>query len=186
MQTSQPSDWGFISQITPSIPTPKRPESPYQPFFGATLKLSNGLTLLLDELLYWQHALIGRGTCVVRAKLKSDDVGHNWHNKKLVVKLTFTPETREAERDILSYIMNKTDFTEHEDWRTQMGFEPSSQSSSSRINCPERQRPPNLAFRTVQNQLRDENIADTALDRAEPYHRTAYHGNALCTNQTPL
>ena len=75
---------------------------------GQTIKLSNGKLLELGMTVYHQHGLIGRGTWVLRAKLKkgseqnesSDD--HDAWNRGLIIKLSWSPKSRKSEDIIIS------------------------------------------------------------------------------------
>ncbi|KAF8177019.1 hypothetical protein BJ912DRAFT_693635 [Pholiota molesta] len=128
LQRATPSQRGRLSNITPGINPLAIPNTPKevavassplpsasegQPdellnlkphlLRGAILTLEHGTQLLLAELVFVQHALIGRGTCVVRAKV----IGRcpeDWVGKEIVVKFSFTPKTRVSEELILKEI----------------------------------------------------------------------------------
>lgn len=75
---------------------------------GQTIKLSNGKVLELGKTVYHQHGLIGRGTWVLRAKLKkggersqSSDDDDAW-NRGLIVKLSWSPKSRKSEDIIIN------------------------------------------------------------------------------------
>lgn len=61
---------GYTQQLTPSCGLPP-PEDKNHVFRGQELKLSNGIVLKLEETLYRQHAIIGRGTTTVIAKVQN-------------------------------------------------------------------------------------------------------------------
>jgi hypothetical protein len=70
-----------------------------EPLRGMDFKLKNGITLTMGKLIYVQHELIGRGTFVIRAKVKYEPEGdaERWKDKSIVVKFNFTPHDWEAE-----------------------------------------------------------------------------------------
>ncbi|KAF8153391.1 hypothetical protein B0H34DRAFT_103880 [Crassisporium funariophilum] len=125
-----PSQWGRVSNITLGLDPLSTPDThkvlavssppllsasqaepdetqklkPH-PLRGAILTLNNGTKLLLTELVFVQHALIGRGTCVVRAKVFGNSL-EDWKDKSIVVKFSFTPKTRVPEGNILAEILS--------------------------------------------------------------------------------
>ncbi|CAA7263641.1 unnamed protein product [Cyclocybe aegerita] len=84
------------SKSKPSVPGYR------QPLHGTHLHLQNGQVLELGELIFRQHALIGRGSCVVCGKAENS---HEWADKPLVVKFSFTPVTRISEGAMLEKIV---------------------------------------------------------------------------------
>lgn len=118
------SGWGYDPFISnpPYLTTTKLPQllpdGTYMEFEGSELKLDNGYTLVLGEAIFHQHALIGRGTCVVKATLKSvpqvakagaaDDLDQ-W-NKPLIVKFSYGVASRkEREFDIIERLCELAD-----------------------------------------------------------------------------
>ena len=74
---------------------------------GQTIAPSNGMVLELGKTIYHQHGLIGRGTWVLRARLKkrskqsgSSDGDDAW-NQGLIVKLSWSPKSRKSEDTIV-------------------------------------------------------------------------------------
>ncbi|PFH45181.1 hypothetical protein AMATHDRAFT_162234, partial [Amanita thiersii Skay4041] len=73
-------------------------------FRGLTLQLGNETTLELKSILSRQHALLGRGTCVIQASGPED-----WTNKygsNLVAKISFPPAITKPEGEILQAIID--------------------------------------------------------------------------------
>jgi len=86
-------------------------------FDGLELKLSNGTRLLLDSTIFHQHGIIGRGTCVVRARPveKGKDSGTDddaWHGP-LIVKLSWPAKSRTSENSIIEKARNAANHDEH-------------------------------------------------------------------------
>lgn len=133
LQRATPSQWGRVSRIIPDsdplspvIDKPVAPRSSSRlsalqqapapplahvkphPLRGATLKLvlpgDVDVLLRLEELVFVQHALIGRGTCVVRASVIGNCPAA-WKGKAIVVKFSFTPKGRTPEGKILRKIL---------------------------------------------------------------------------------
>lgn len=112
------TDIGFLGILKKPtyLETTKLPETlsdrekVYKVFEGTELKLANGYVLELGEEVFHQHALIGRGTCVVKAIIKPppgqrvvDDAAEKqgW-TKPLVVKFSFGASSRaEKESEIV-------------------------------------------------------------------------------------
>ena len=75
---------------------------------GQTIALSNGMVLELGKPIYHQHSLIGRGTWVLRAKLKKgsnqsgSSGGDDAWNRGLIVKLSWSPKCRKSEGTIVN------------------------------------------------------------------------------------
>ncbi len=129
MHTSPPV-WGRVSSIQ-APPAPPRSLLPStrsrektklsstaptssKPLHSALLKLNNGKILELGDLVFQQHALIGRGTCVIRAKVK-EPPGDPWAGMSIIVKVSFTPVTRTSEGELLDKIVGiaKKDDPDH-------------------------------------------------------------------------
>src|SRR6202167_79242 len=86
-------------------------------FDGLELKLSDGTRLLLGSTIFHQHGIIGRGTCVVRARRVekgkysgTDDVA--WDGP-LIVKLSWPAKSRMSENDIIPKARNAANHDEH-------------------------------------------------------------------------
>jgi len=75
---------------------------------GQMIALSNGKILELGKTTYHQHGLIGRGTWVLRAKLKKGSNqsgsggGDDAWNRGLIVKLSWSPKSRKSEDTIVN------------------------------------------------------------------------------------
>jgi hypothetical protein len=95
-----PQWWGYETLVqAPHLPPRPPPLETFETVSlsmlkGQTIKLSNRKVLELGETVYHQHGLIGRGTWVLRAKLKkgseqseSSDDDDAW-NRGLIVKLS--------------------------------------------------------------------------------------------------
>ena len=64
------------------------------------MNLENGTILELGDLIFRQHALIGRGTCVIRTSVKAPQSNNDpWPGKLHIVKFSFTPK----DKDEISY-----------------------------------------------------------------------------------
>ncbi|PFH45366.1 hypothetical protein AMATHDRAFT_184632 [Amanita thiersii Skay4041] len=109
----QSKDWGHVpvmelnddiyyhnpKQFDKQVPSPDVLQ-------GARLNLANGLILEAQQILFQQHALIGRGTCVLQVT-KSAPSSLDWTNKgRLVAKLCFSPQTRTSEWTILKRVFD--------------------------------------------------------------------------------
>ncbi|KAJ7447074.1 hypothetical protein B0H11DRAFT_2290249 [Mycena galericulata] len=100
------AQWGYPKLLEPPASTSK-PRfqkgvtlSTYQ---GCTLKLGHGWELELGEIIFQAHGLIGRGTTVVHAKVKSSPPGGVPNDvKDVVVKWNWSPKSRTAEADIVA------------------------------------------------------------------------------------
>ncbi|KAF8798526.1 hypothetical protein BYT27DRAFT_7150876 [Phlegmacium glaucopus] len=124
-------EWGYVRAIEPSLakasPLPRAStrtrgntetspptHNSLKPLLGAQLLLNNDKVLELGELVFHQHALIGRGTCVIRAKVK--DANDPWASKSIIVKFSFTPDTRTPEGEILSRIASLANSHDNHKW----------------------------------------------------------------------
>ena len=101
--------WGY--QIDPR---PFSPDNARNTLKGRKILLKNGIWLELLETVVQQHRLIGRGTCVVKARVSEDPpvsprgkkfpnakTLEHWRGMPLVVKWTSPPKSRVPESDIL-------------------------------------------------------------------------------------
>lgn len=105
LTSATPMQWGFLEGITPPDPQeiPRfytRNNAKFSYLSLSTFTCENNAVLKLDKVIFRHHAIIGRGTCVVSAR--SDYLG--WKGRALVVKISFTPDTRPAERYYLNEI----------------------------------------------------------------------------------
>ncbi|KAF8199158.1 hypothetical protein BJ912DRAFT_1139962 [Pholiota molesta] len=106
MHHASMKQWGRLDKIQLSRPLSPAPSK--KSLYGAFLTLKKGkLVLKLLDIVFVQHALIGRGTCVVQAEVfKGDAKAKKWGSKPFVVKFSFTPGTRISEGDLLDDITN--------------------------------------------------------------------------------
>jgi hypothetical protein len=86
-------------------------------FDGLELTLSDGTCLVLGSTIYQQHGIIGRGTCVVRARRveKGKDSGtydDAWDGP-LIVKLSWPAKSRTSENDIIEKARDAANHDEH-------------------------------------------------------------------------
>ncbi|KAF8271773.1 hypothetical protein EI94DRAFT_1719985 [Lactarius quietus] len=106
---------GYADVITPP-PLLENPRRTADIFDGLKLTLSDGTSLLLGSTIYYQHGIIGRGTCVIRAKYiagsgtRSDD--NSWVGS-LVVKLGWPAKSRISENDLIAKARNAANHDEH-------------------------------------------------------------------------
>src|ERR1700729_3194903 len=74
-------------------------------FDGLELTLSDGTRLVLGSTIYQQHGIIGRGTCVVRArrveKTKNSGTDDDAWDGPLIVKLSWPAKSKISENDII-------------------------------------------------------------------------------------
>jgi hypothetical protein len=121
-------EWCYVRAIKPSLAPALLPAmtqtrrhkpfalepTPIKTFHGAQLELKNGKVLELNELVFHQHTLIGR-TCVIRAKVKEPDSDDVCAGKSIIVKFSFTPDTRIPEGEMLRDIVEVVE-KNGEDW----------------------------------------------------------------------
>lgn len=109
--TLTPLQWGYETLVQ-ALHLPPRPPPletgetvSLSMFKGQKIILSNGKVLELGKTVYHQHGLIGRGTWVLRAKLKkgseSTDGNDAW-NQGLIVKFSWSPKSRKSEDIIIN------------------------------------------------------------------------------------
>ena len=109
------SQLGYADLITPS-PLLDNPRRTADIFNGLKLTLNDGTGLLLGSIIYQQHGIIGRGTCVVRAQYitgsgaRCDD--DSWDGS-LVVKLSWPATSRISENDLIAKARNAANHDEH-------------------------------------------------------------------------
>ncbi|KAF9474598.1 hypothetical protein BDN70DRAFT_884630 [Pholiota conissans] len=116
MQRATPRQWSLVRAITPGSESYTGKESiEYRDLVrGMLLTLNNGVVLKLGDLIFLQHALIGRGTCVATAE--PIEAGADWKDKKIVVKFSFTPKTRTPEGVVLANIVKKVEERQEDKW----------------------------------------------------------------------
>lgn len=110
------SQWGYVRTLIPA-PISVNARRQKDIFDGLELKLNNGKVLKLGGTVYHQHALIGRGTCVVRAECvnegrqkRNDDEA--WDGP-LIVKLSWPAKSRTPEQDIIKKAREAADNGQH-------------------------------------------------------------------------
>ncbi|KAF7326535.1 Other 1 protein kinase [Mycena venus] len=66
------NQWGYHSLLNAPHPTELYPSQGVltHPFGGSDIKLNNGRSLTMGETIFQSHGIIGRGTCVSRAKME--------------------------------------------------------------------------------------------------------------------
>jgi hypothetical protein len=81
------------------------------------LKLSDSTRLLLGSTIFHQHGIIGRGTCVIRAKRvekgKYNGTDDDAWDGPLIVKLSWPAKSRISENDIIEKARNAANHDEH-------------------------------------------------------------------------
>jgi len=106
---------GYADVIKPA-PLLDNPRQTTDLFDGLELTLSDGTRLVLGSTIFHQHGIIGRGTCVVRArrvekgKYSGDDDA--WDGP-LIVKLSWPAKSRISENSIIEKARNAADYDEH-------------------------------------------------------------------------
>jgi Fungal protein kinase len=107
---------GYADVVKPA-PLLDNPRQTTDIFDGLELKLSDSTRLLLGSTIFHQHGIIGRGTCVIRAKRveKGKDSGTDddaWDGP-LIVKLSWPAKSRISENDIIEKARNAANHDEH-------------------------------------------------------------------------
>jgi hypothetical protein len=106
---------GYADVIKPA-PLLGNPRQNTDIFDGLELKLNDGTRLLLGSTIFHQHGIIGRGTCVVRArrieKGKYGGTDDAWDGP-LIVKLSWPAKSRISENDIIEKARNAAGHDEH-------------------------------------------------------------------------
>ena len=107
---------GYADVIKPA-PLLDNPRQTTNIFDGLELHLNDGTRLLLGSTIFHQHGIIGRGTCVVRArrveKGKDNGADDDAWNRPLIVKLSWPAKSRISENDIIEQARNAADHDEH-------------------------------------------------------------------------
>ena len=106
LATLAPEQWGYHSLIDP--PYKIRPPSLAQGAIVSLrtledreIELEGGKFLRFGKTVYHQHGLIGRGTWVLRAKLRQTD-----GNSHVIVKLSWSPKSRKSEQALINKARN--------------------------------------------------------------------------------
>ena len=107
---------GYADVIKPA-PLLHNPRQNRDIFDGLELTLSDGTRLVLGSTIYHQHGIIGRGTCVVRARRveKGNDSGTDddaWDGP-IIVKLSWPAKSRISENDIIEKARKAANNDEH-------------------------------------------------------------------------
>jgi len=106
---------GYADVVKP-VPLLDNPRQTTDIFDGLELKLSDGTRLLLGSTIFHQHGIIGRGTCVVRArrveKGKYSGTDDAWDGP-LIVKLSWPAKSRIPENSIIEKARNAADHDGH-------------------------------------------------------------------------
>ena len=107
---------GYADVVKPA-PLLDNPRQTTDIFHGLELRLSNGTRLLLGSTIFHQHGIIGRGTCVVRArrveKGKYSGTDDDAWDGPLIVKLSWPAKSRISENSIIEKARNAADHDEH-------------------------------------------------------------------------
>ena len=107
---------GYADVIKPA-PLLDNPRQTTDLFDGLELTLSDGTRLVLGSTIFHQHGIIGRGTCVVRArrdeKGKYSGTDDDAWDGPLIVKLSWPAKSRMSEHDIIEKARNAADHNEH-------------------------------------------------------------------------
>ncbi|KAJ7067149.1 hypothetical protein C8F01DRAFT_1247545 [Mycena amicta] len=97
--------WGYF----PLLPAPKYiPSMRYEPgvlvspFGEQVITLNGGRELTLNETIFQSHGIIGRGTCVSRAKMKEGG-----KNTDVIVKWSWPAKTRKPEAEFIKHATDK-------------------------------------------------------------------------------
>jgi len=88
----------------------------FNPLCRAQLKLNDSTILELGDLIFCQHALIGRGMCIIHTSVKASQSNDPWPGKLLIVKFSFTPKAQTAEGEILNGIINLAKSNDEHHW----------------------------------------------------------------------
>ena len=104
LATLTPEQWGYHSIVDPPCrvrPPPSEQDAivSLRTLEGQEIKLEGGKSLQLGKTVYHQHGLIGRGTWVLRAKLREtgSDGGSD-----AIVKLSWSPTSRKSEHAMIN------------------------------------------------------------------------------------
>lgn len=93
------------------------PRQPIDIFNGLELTLSGGTSFVLGSTIYHQRGIIGRGTCVVRARYSNWSKAHcgddNIWDGPLVVKLSWQVKSKISESNIIAKAYNAANHDEH-------------------------------------------------------------------------
>ncbi|KAJ7845781.1 hypothetical protein B0H13DRAFT_2209083 [Mycena leptocephala] len=92
------NQWGYHPLLNAPHPTELYPSRGVltHPLGGSDIKLNDGRLLTMGETIFQSHGIIGRGTCVSRAKMEVDG-----EEKDVVVKWSWPAKTRTPEADLV-------------------------------------------------------------------------------------
>ncbi|KAJ7718758.1 hypothetical protein DFH07DRAFT_933460 [Mycena maculata] len=92
------NQWGYHPLLNTPHPTELYPSQGVltHPFGGYNIKLNDGRSLTIGETIFQAHGIIGRGTCVSRAKMKIDG-----EENDVIVKWSWQAKTRMPEADFV-------------------------------------------------------------------------------------
>ncbi|KAJ7029047.1 hypothetical protein C8F04DRAFT_963313, partial [Mycena alexandri] len=91
------NQWGYHPLLDAPHPTTLYPKSVLtRPFDGSEIKLDNGRSLTLGETIFQSHGIIGRGTCVSRAKMEVEG-----KEPEVIVKWSWPAKTRTPEAELV-------------------------------------------------------------------------------------
>jgi Fungal protein kinase len=107
---------GYAEVLKPA-PLLDNPRQTTNVFDGLELKLKDGTRLELGNTVFHQHGIIGRGTCVVRARCIEKGKDHGADNDALhgplIVKLSWPAKSRMSENDLIQMARNAANNDEH-------------------------------------------------------------------------
>ena len=110
------SQLGYADVVKPA-PLLDKPWRTTNIFAGLDLKLNDGTGLRLSSTIFHHHGIIGRGTCVVRAKRvekgKYGGTDDDAWDGPLIVKLSWPAKSRMSENDIIQKARNAANNDEH-------------------------------------------------------------------------
>ncbi|KAF8125516.1 hypothetical protein K438DRAFT_2002097 [Mycena galopus ATCC 62051] len=99
--------WGYPELLNPParkpLPLPINPTSEFwrRMYRDRVLELKGGWKLVLGDIIFRAHGVIGRGTVVVRAIVEDCPSSHNLQGKAVVVKWSWVPTSRVREAKIV-------------------------------------------------------------------------------------
>jgi hypothetical protein len=107
---------GYAELLKPA-PLLDNPRQTTNVFDGLELRLNDGTRLELGSTVFHHHGIIGRGTCVVRAKCiekrKGHDADYGAWDGPLIVKLSWPAKSRTSENDIIQKARNAANNDKH-------------------------------------------------------------------------
>ncbi|KAJ6598737.1 hypothetical protein B0H10DRAFT_2085083 [Mycena sp. CBHHK59/15] len=92
------NQWGYHPLLNAPHPTELYPSQGVltHPFGGFDIKLNDGRSLTMGETIFQSHGIIGRGTCVSRAKMEVEG-----KEQEVIVKWSWPAKTRTPEADLV-------------------------------------------------------------------------------------